>query len=72
VVDVKWSVVVDREICMGSGLCTVYAAASFALDEEAKAVAIDPAGNDLGAIRVAIDACPTGALQLVTHDDQEG
>ncbi|MGF7238947.1 MAG: ferredoxin [Frankia sp.] len=60
-----WKVRIDRELCMGSGLCLVYAAGTFGHDEEAKAVVVDPTTDPLDVIRIAVDACPTRALHLV-------
>ena len=48
------TIVVDRELCMGSGMCIVYAANTFSLE----------------AIRIAVEACPTGALCITS--DEEG
>jgi len=68
-----WSVEIDRDVCMGSGMCIVYAPGTFEHDDETKAVVIDPAGDSLDAIRTAVEACPTGALRLVTDEnDAEG
>jgi ferredoxin len=66
------TIVVDRELCMGSGMCIVYAPGTFAHDEETKAVVVDPAGDPLDAIRTAVQACPTCALRLVIDDENEG
>jgi ferredoxin len=55
---------VDRELCMGSGMCMVYAPATFAHDGEAKAVVVDPSGDDVDAVQAAVEACPTRALRL--------
>ncbi len=60
---------IDRDVCIGSGLCVVYAAATFAQDDEAKAMVVDPAGDPIESVRIAIEACPTGALSLVTHQE---
>lgn len=49
---------------MGSGMCIMYAPRTFAHDEETKAVVVDPAADTLDDIRVAVEACPTGALTL--------
>lgn len=49
---------------MGSGMCSVYAPGTFTQDEQAKVVLIDPATDPIEAIRTAVEACPTGALQL--------
>ena len=65
-----WTITVDRERCMGSGQCLVYAPNTFAHDEQAKAIVVDPAGDPIGVIRTAVEACPTSALSLVL--DEEG
>jgi ferredoxin len=64
-----WSIEVDRDLCMGSGMCIVYAPATFAHDEQTKAIVVDPAGDPIDAIRNAVQACPTSALRLVTDDN---
>jgi ferredoxin len=61
---VSWSVDIDREACMGSGLCVMYAPGTFAHDDETKAVVLDPSTDDIGTVRTAVEACPTGALTL--------
>ena len=62
-----WTVTVDRELCLGSGMCIVYAPGTFAHDDEVKAVVRDPATDPLDTVRTAVEACPTSALQLVTE-----
>jgi ferredoxin len=54
---------------MGSGLCVMYAPATFAHDEETKAVVIDPSGDPLESILTAAEACPTGALTVLTEGE---
>jgi ferredoxin len=61
-------VTVDRELCMGSGLCIVYAPDTFAHDDEAKAVVVDPQGDPIDPIRMAVEACPTGSLWLILDE----
>jgi len=60
---------IDRDVCIGSGLCVVYAAGTFAQDDEAKAMVVDPVGDPIESVRIAIEACPTGALSLVTTQE---
>ena len=60
-----WRVSVDRDACMGSGMCIVYAPGSFEHDDETKAVFQQPPGDALDAVRTAIEACPTAALTLI-------
>jgi ferredoxin len=55
---------VDRELCLGSGMCIVYAPNTFAHDAQAKAVVVDPSGDPIEAVRTAVEACPTSALHL--------
>jgi ferredoxin len=59
---------IDREACMGSGNCAFYAPATFDLDDEMKAVVIDPDGDAEERIRLAADGCPTRAISLVEPD----
>jgi ferredoxin len=61
-----WTVAVDRDRCIGSGMCIVYAPATFVHDEAAKAVVVDPPGDPLDDVRTAVEACPTRALHLTT------
>jgi ferredoxin len=61
-----WTVTVDRELCLGSGTCIVYAPGTFAHDDQAKAVVLDPATDPVDTVRVAVEGCPTSALRLVT------
>jgi ferredoxin len=66
------TIVVDRELCMGSGMCIVYAPGTFAHDEETKAVVVDPAGDPIEAIRNAVQACPTSAIRILNDENDEG
>jgi ferredoxin len=61
---------VDRERCMGSGQCIVYAPNTFAHDDETKAVVANPTGDPIEAIRVAVEGCPTRALRLVIDEER--
>lgn len=64
-----WSVVIDRDKCMSSGVCVVYAPGTFSQDESAKAVVVDGAAEDLETVQVAVEACPTHALTLLIDDE---
>jgi ferredoxin len=52
---------------MGSGMCIMYAPATFVHDDQTKAVVIDPVGDAEESIRLAVEACPTGALRLIDN-----
>ena len=56
---------IDRDACMGSGVCSVYAPETFDLDDDTKSTVIDPAGNPLEQIEAAAAGCPTGAIKVI-------
>jgi ferredoxin len=62
------SIRVDREKCMGSGNCAFHAPNTFDLDDEMKAIVVEPAANSASdpddKIRLAVDGCPTLALSI--------
>lgn len=59
---------VDRDVCIGSGMCVVYAPGTFDQDAEAKAIVREPATDALDVVRAAVEACPTGAIRLTTDE----
>jgi len=65
--DGGWTIAVDRERCMGTGTCLVYAS-SIELDGEGKAAVRHPVTDDLAAAQSAVEACPTEALTIVGAD----
>jgi ferredoxin len=60
-----WTVTVDREKCMGTGSCMMYAAETLTYDADGKATVTEPIPDDLDAVRAAVEACPTQALAIV-------
>lgn len=63
------SIRIDRDLCFGVGDCVDTVPVVFALDEEQKAVVIDPAAAPLEDIFEAAQNCPVEAI-FVT--DEEG
>ena len=59
---------VDRELCIGHGLCTQIAAGAFRLDEDGLAAVANPAAANEAALRLAADRCPAGAIYLENDD----
>lgn len=59
---------VDRNLCRGLGNCVVIAPTVFKLDEENKAVILDPASVSDDALLEAAESCPENAIIVV--DDQ--
>lgn len=65
-----WTVHVDRDVCMGSGMCVVYAGAYFDIDDESRAVFTKTPDASIDEVRTAVEACPTGALSLIEDADE--
>jgi surfactin synthase thioesterase subunit/ferredoxin len=59
-----WRVVVDRDVCVGSGTCSAAAPHAFALDDEDKSTALLPVLAPDEDVRLAVELCPTAALRL--------
>lgn len=61
---------IDRELCIGSGVCLVYAPQTFAHDEAAKVTVVDPTGDSEESIRTAVEGCPTRALTIAGEEGE--
>ncbi|MFH1032612.1 MAG: ferredoxin [Chloroflexota bacterium] len=59
---------IDRELCVGLGNCVAIAPSVFQLDEENKAVVLDPASIDKQALLDAVESCPRKAI--IVEDDE--
>lgn len=58
---------VDREVCIGAGLCALRAPAVFDQDEaDGTVVVLDeqPGPEQDAAVREAVDQCPSGAISV--------
>ncbi len=60
---------VDRKLCIGLGNCVVIAPTVFELDEENKAVVLDPASTDERTVLDAAESCPQNAIIV---EDEKG
>ncbi len=60
---------VDRDLCIGVGNCVAYAPTVFELDEENKAVVLDPSSVDDDTLLEAAESCPENAIIV---EDNEG
>jgi ferredoxin len=60
----QYVVELDREICMGSGVCVSYAADTFAMGSDAAAEVTTPIVTDVSEVEVAASGCPTGAITV--------
>ena len=58
-------ITVDRAVCIGSGDCVDTAPDVFQLDDEDKAVVVDPDGATLDDVIAAAGNCPVAAIFVV-------
>jgi len=61
-------VTVDRDLCIGVSNCVAMAPTVFTLDEENKAVVLDPSSVDDKTLLEAAESCPEQAI--IVEDDQ--
>jgi ferredoxin len=61
-------VTVDRSLCIGSGDCVDTAPNVFQLDEEDKAVVVDPDGASVDEVVQAAGNCPVSAIFVVGEE----
>ena len=54
---------VDKEKCIGCGLCVSIAEKAFKLSNEGKAEVLAVSEEDKAKIQEAIDSCPVGAIK---------
>lgn len=59
--DVKF--VVDPKLCIGCGTCVAIAGKSFKMNDQGKAEAINPPGDDEKTVKEAVESCPTAAIK---------
>jgi len=66
----KYRIEIDRDECIGDGLCADEAPGTFEMDDEDIAVVIDPEGDDPDTILEAAKSCPSDAIIL--YDAETG
>lgn len=65
----NWSIHIDRETCIGSGVCLVYAPGTFVHDDDAKAVVVAAPTDKVESIQNAVQGCPTRALRMTVEEE---
>jgi ferredoxin len=65
------SIQVDRTLCFGFGDCVDSAPDVFALDDEDKAIVIDPDGASSDLIVEAAQNCPVDAIVVLDEDGEQ-
>ena len=59
---------VDREVCSGVSNCVAIAPTVFKLDDQNKAVVLDPSSVDEETLMEAAESCPENAI--IVEDDE--
>ena len=59
---------VDRDLCIGVGNCVAYAPTVFALDNENKAIILDPSSVDDDTLLASAASCTENAI--IVEDDE--
>ncbi|MBE0479373.1 MAG: ferredoxin [Dehalococcoidia bacterium] len=65
------NVIVDREICGGIGNCVEVAPTVFALDEEDRAVVLDPSSVPEETLMEAAESCPLLAISVLDDNGNQ-
>jgi ferredoxin len=64
----RWSVRVDRGVCIGSGMCVGAAPEEFAFDEQQRSRPLSESIDPDAAVRDAAASCPVEAISLTGAD----
>ncbi|MEK7208746.1 MAG: ferredoxin [Patescibacteria group bacterium] len=57
-------IVVDRDLCIGAASCIAVSGETYNLDNENKAVVLDPNAADDATLLMSAQSCPTKAILL--------
>ncbi|MBI2617255.1 ferredoxin [Candidatus Gottesmanbacteria bacterium] len=64
----NWTVVVDRDLCIGAASCVAVAPKTFALDNEAKAIFLDTCDEENPDVLMdSAKSCPVAAI-IITDE----
>ena len=61
----KLKITVDRETCIGDGLCCNDAPETFEMDDDQLAIVKEPPGDNREAILKAANSCPVESIKVV-------
>lgn len=64
-------IIVDRDLCIGAASCVAVSAITYKLDDENKAVVIDPNVASDEELMMAAQSCPTKAILLIDKDGKQ-
>lgn len=64
-------IVIDRDLCIGAASCIAVSGATYELDNENKAVVLDPNAIDDATLMMSAESCPTKAILLFDKSDKQ-
>jgi len=64
-------IVIDRDLCIGAASCIAVSGITYELDNETKAVVIDPNTVDDATLIMSAESCPTKAIFLYDKDGNQ-
>ena len=64
----RWKVSVDKDLCIGSGMCVAITADRFVLDERQRSGPVEAEIDPDELVRDAAASCPSEAISLVDAD----
>lgn len=67
----RWSVEVDRGVCIGSGMCVNHAPDGFRLDSARQSHPVAPEADANERVLAAAEGCPVEAITLALADTGE-
>ncbi|MFJ3949116.1 ferredoxin [Streptomyces libani] len=67
----RWEVVVDRSVCIGSGMCVATAPDGFRLDTARQSHPVAPEADAAESVLAAAEGCPVEAITLTVSGSGE-
>lgn len=67
----RWSVEVDRGVCIGSGMCVNHAPDGFRLDSARQSHPVDPETDANERVLAAAEGCPVEAITVALANTGE-
>jgi len=64
-------IIVDRDLCIGAASCVAVSPATYKLDNENKAIVVDPNAASDEELIMAAQSCPTKAIILVDKSGKQ-
>lgn len=68
----KWTMRIDRDLCIGAATCIALAPKAWALDDEAKAIILDTSDEETDdALMEAAKGCPVMAIFITDENGKQ-